>query len=477
MSSLPRLLPPTIPLGLLLAAGMAGGPALAAPAQELGLFSEGPWRRGQNAVLELSAPGRSGSPYALALSLGTWQGISTPAGLIGLDLDELLLATLGGGPGLSGFSGVLDGAGRATARLAVPDNPALEGLELYAAAVLLDPAAPGGIGAISNSLARRVRSAAPTYDTTALDAALKAFSDAWPFNDGLALCFVQNGRVQHSVAFGDIGLTSRVPYASATKWISGLALMRLVDQGQVGLDSRLSEWLPTFGGPKATITFGQAFAHTSGLPAQAACIGDESSTLQACGAAIGLGPLPDAPGSLFKYGGVSMHAAGAAIEKIVGQGFEAWQAADLIAALGPSTYALDGFGSTLNPRIAGGGMGTLLDYAPVLALTLDGGALLGQPILSTDALRAQLAEQTGGAPIGSTPLPSAAGYGVGLWRERVGPAGEPRLVSSPGAFGAYPLVDFELGYGAFLLMRRTTGDALAVLAVIQPLLEALAREG
>jgi hypothetical protein len=38
-------------------------------------------------------------------------------------------------------------------------------------------------------------------------------------------------------------------------------------------------------------------------------------------------------------------------------------------------------------------------------------------------------------------------------------------------------VDFELGYGAFLLMRRTTGDALAVLAVIQPLLEALAREG
>lgn len=447
------------------------------PAQDLALFSEGPWLLGQEAAIQISAPGQAGAPYLAALSLGTWQGIETPAGLVGLELDELLLSTLGGGPGLSGFSGTLDGAGRATARLAVPDNPALEGLELHAAALRIDLGAPGGIGAISNTLTRRLRGQAPSYATAALDAALQGFSEAWAFNDGLALCFVQNGRVQHAVAFGDIGLSTRVPYASATKWISGLALMRLVDQGSVQLADRLSDWLPTFAGPKAAITFAQAFAHTSGLPAQAPCIGDTGSTLQACGAAIGLGALPDAPGSVFKYGGVSMQAAGAAMELIVGQGFEAWMAADLIHKLGPSTYALDGFGSTLNPRIAGGGMGSVLDYAPILALTLDGGALLGQRILSTDALRAQIGEQTGGAPVASSPLPGAAGYGIGLWRERVGPRGEPQQISSPGAFGAYPLVDFELGYGAFLLMRRSTADAQAVLAVIQPLLEALAREG
>lgn len=445
--------------------------ASSSAAQRAALSAGGPLIAGSAHPFELSAPELPGAPYAAALSLSVLPGIEVGSTWIGLAPDELFFASLGA------VGGALDGAGRAGFDVAVPRDAALEGLAVSFAAVVLDAGAPDGIGAVSNTLTRRVRLVPPAYDFAAVDQVLAGFSDGWFFNDGIAFVFVQNGELVHVSSFGDLAPDTRVPYASATKWLSGAALATLVDAGELSLDDPLAEYLPLFLGPKAEITFRQAFAHTSGLPGGWGCVSDTASTLQACAFSIAFAPLNGAPGELFDYGGPSMHAAGAAIENLTGMGYEAWFQTALGEPLGLGSVAYDGFGATLNPQVAAGAKGTVLDYVPLLVAMLDGGSAGGVPALSTRAVLDVLAEQTGGVPVLSTPFTEALGYGVGCWVEALDEAGRPSRLSSPGAFGAYPWVDLEHGYGAFVLMLRNTTDGMAVVEAIRPLLEQLADRG
>src|SRR5262245_1897320 len=64
---------------------------------------------------------RAGRPYVLGGSgSGTLPGLDLGSGGVAVDLHELLLSTLGGGPPFVGFFGVLDSNGRGTASLSVP---------------------------------------------------------------------------------------------------------------------------------------------------------------------------------------------------------------------------------------------------------------------------------------------------------------------------------------------------------------------
>jgi CubicO group peptidase (beta-lactamase class C family) len=440
------------------------------------LRADGALVAGRALAYDLEAPSRAGLLFVAGLSTSVRPGLATPAGTIGLSFDPLLEYALGNGPSL-GLVGVFDGDGRARFELAVPSEPALEGLEVAAAYAVLDPSMSPCIVDVSNTVQRRVRASEPSYDFDAVDDLLESYSDGWLVNDGLAFVFVQNGRIRHLAAFGDIDLDTRVPYASATKWFSGAALARLVDQGVVGLDDRLATYLPSFTGAKSLITFRQAFAHTSGLPASEPCLGDDGLTLQQCAAIIGAGPLASFPGTRFLYGGQSMQAAGAALENAAGRAFEALVRDELAVPIGALTFAYDGFGPTANPRVAGGGKGTVLDFAPLLELCLEWGAVDGRRILSTDAVFALLADQTGNALFVDDPLPGSVGYGLGGWVESQDADRATTVFSSPGAFGAYPFVDLERGYGAFVLVQRTTAETLELIGALRPLLEAIAAQG
>ena len=57
-----------------------------------------------------------------------------------------------------------------------------------------------------------------------------------------------------------------IAIASASKWVSAVAILTLVDDGLIDLDAPLSTYLPQFTGSKGTMTVRQMFSHTSGLP-------------------------------------------------------------------------------------------------------------------------------------------------------------------------------------------------------------------
>jgi hypothetical protein len=118
------------------------------------LADAGPFRIGSVAFLDLEFQGDGGRPYLGAAALSGERGVALGDGRrIPLDPDPLFLATVQNllPAVFPGFTGVLDPAGRAQPGIAIPDEPALAGLQLFVAFCSLD-LAPAGVRSISNRL-------------------------------------------------------------------------------------------------------------------------------------------------------------------------------------------------------------------------------------------------------------------------------------------------------------------------------------
>ena len=91
---------------------------------------------------------------------------------------------------------------------------------------------------------------------------------------GAVLLVTQGDRVLVDAAFGHRDVAKTKPMtkdtlfqmASNTKAITAAAVMTLIDDGKLELDSKISEWFPTFAGPYGSqVTVRQLLTHTSGL--------------------------------------------------------------------------------------------------------------------------------------------------------------------------------------------------------------------
>ena len=104
--------------------------------------------------------------------------------------------------------------------------------------------------------------------------------------------------IQFTHSKGDLNTSSIVPIASASKWLSAMILMRLVEEGVLSLSDNpqdyLSFWTESSDDARSRITlahllsFTSGFEGSTGLGAQegVACIEDAETTIEACAEAI-----------------------------------------------------------------------------------------------------------------------------------------------------------------------------------------------
>lgn len=326
-------------------------------------------------------------------------------------------------------------------------------------------------------------------DFSDADAAVRTMLARFPSLDGAAILVGDREGVLHESYFGDYGPSGVIPLASATKLLSGAAIMTLIDDGRLDPDAPVRQYLPDdFSlanvGLKATMTVRQMFAHTSGLP------GDESDavlanrwiTLAESVAQIACCiPLDDTPGASFEYGGLSMQVGGRVAEVVSGQDWQSFFDGALSEPLGLTTVDYQGLGPTTNPRIGGGAQSSLTDYGRVLAMLLRGGEAVGANgpvrVLSEASVEAMIADQTVGLPRRSPPPPGGEdyGYAFGGWVARTqdtGPdAGDTIEYTSPGAFGTTPWIDLERGIYGVILVDGVRQILLADLDAIKAAIE------
>jgi hypothetical protein len=115
------------------------------------LSGNGDARPGNTYFLDLDVPSAPNLQYVMAASLGVRPGIALPDGrTIPLNIDPILLLSLGTPSIFQNFQSTLDPVGHATANFNIPLIGALTGVRLYFAYVLIDPPSPSGIRLVSN---------------------------------------------------------------------------------------------------------------------------------------------------------------------------------------------------------------------------------------------------------------------------------------------------------------------------------------
>jgi CubicO group peptidase (beta-lactamase class C family) len=127
--------------------------------------------------------------------------------------------------------------------------------------------------ALANATTAPVRAAAPPPATLAVDSLMRAEMSRRLIPAAAVVVLKDGGIVQESVyglASVELGVpaTARTLFqvASATKNVTGVAVMRLVEAGKFGLDDRVTSLLPGLPPAWEPVTVRQLLSHTSGLP-------------------------------------------------------------------------------------------------------------------------------------------------------------------------------------------------------------------
>ena len=305
---------------------------------------------------------------------------------------------------------------------------------------------------------------------------------------GLTLTvYDRNGRQVYNRAWGDAASSRRLAVASASKLVSGVVLLRLVDQGYLTLDSTTGAVLG-WTGPQAAVTLRQLLSFTSGLERDPACTSNALVTLAACVDGIALLPMEAPPATRFEYGSGHLHVAARMAEVVTGEPWDAIVQRQLRVPLGlPGdfryyTYPQQAVG-LVNPLIAGGLRTSVDEYARVLGLVFQKGLVDGQRLVSAALFDLQAREPYPNVVIGASPA-RAAGldfrYGLTAWLECTTPATGCNSLDSAGAFGFTPWIDRDANYYAILGMELSPGSgtqfALPLEQQLKPLIaQAVAR--
>lgn len=338
--------------------------------------------------------------------------------------------------------------------------------------------------------------AVPIHDFSPVAAEMTRFVQVHGL-DGASLRLGMAGNVIHRRAYGGYTTATRVRIASATKWLSAIALARLIERGQLRWTDTVGRYFPNVEPAKRDITLEQLFSHTSALPAgDDVCMSNPLFTLATCAERILQQPLIGEPGKVFAYGGNSMQVAGRMAELATGRSWDDLFLDEVVAPLGliatdySTSSTAPGYVRNANPRIAGGARSTLDDYGRLVDMVLARGCLDGgfpdgclpsRRFLSVATLDAMARDRTVGTVTISRPAVAVGfGYGFGMWIENAdgvnAQIAQP-VLSSPGAFGFTPWVHSAGGVSGVLLVQDQLSRLNADIVDVRAMVAIVAREG
>jgi CubicO group peptidase (beta-lactamase class C family) len=303
---------------------------------------------------------------------------------------------------------------------------------------------------------------------TALEASIAAKLDAAATNPDLSstpdftlLLETEDGRT-YAHSHGASSATTSYESASTSKWVSAVVILDRVDQGDLSLDTKAHALLPFW--TETTVSLRDLLSFTSGFNDEPLCLNSGSFDFGACVENIYSKNSATAPatGTVFHYSSTHLQVAG--LMAIQAAGAADWSAlfADWKARTGLFPTSIYDLPSATNPRLAGGMHWTAEEYLAFLR-ALDKGQLL-QPATQS----ALLADQRGTATVEASPAWDKEqedwSYGLGNWLECPTAkvlggfdCGAGHRNSSPGAYGAYPFIDFDHHYFGILARQGDRG--------------------
>ena len=295
--------------------------------------------------------------------------------------------------------------------------------------------------------------------------------------DFTLLIKAENGRI-FSYSRGGSDETLSYRSASTSKWVTTAVVLSLVDDGTLSLDDHPQDYIATWptSGNLAAIQLKHLLSFTSGLTDAPFCLNRPNYDFETCVENIAdANGRSKTPGEEFYYSSAHLQVAG--LMAVKAAGLSSWQ--ELFEQFKSETglFATADYDlpSSTNPRLAGGMHWNAAEYVEFLE------ALRKHEILNADLINQMASDQISAATIGYSPAIDGLGedwhYGFGNWIEcHANPNNctETTRISSPGAYGAYPFIDYAHGYYGIIAREGSLGsfpDGYALFESISPKLE------
>lgn len=183
---------------------------------------------------------------------------------------------------------------------------------------------------------------------------------------GVSVAVVQNGQLVFAKGYGlaDVELstpaTENTVYGlmSVSKQFTANAIMMLVEQGQVGLDEKISKYLPDVPGTWSAITVHELLSHTSGIPDYVDRPGFWQNVRQDRAPEDLLKPVKDLPldfppGTQWRYSNSGYYVLGQIIEKVNGKSYADFLNEHIFRPLGMSATQVNDFQAIIPNRASG----------------------------------------------------------------------------------------------------------------------------
>ena len=252
---------------------------------------------------------------------------------------------------------------------------------------------------------------------------------------------------------------TQAPIASCSKWLTAALAMIFVEEGKISLDDPVTKYIPIFTSySKRYITIRNCLSHTTGIHAEepglkAVLQSKKYSTLEDEVNGIAKREIERNPGEMFFYSDIGLNIVGRILEIVSKKTFDRLISDRLLRPLKmrQTTFYID-FDKSFNP--SGGALSTANDYMNFLTMILNKGMFEGKRILSEKSLAEMQKIQTGTAVLKYEPaMAQGYGYGLGEWILDKDANGAGTVISSPGLYGTFPLVDYCRGYACLLFVK------------------------
>ncbi len=279
----------------------------------------------------------------------------------------------------------------------------------------------------------------------------------------VAALVYKDGKIIYQKSLGAFNPNTQALIASCSKWLTAALVMTYVDEGKISLDDKVSKYLPifeTYG--KSYITIRQCMSHLTGIQGDKPglmgilkmmkykTLEDEVNDFAS------KNDIQANPGTEFRYSSIGLNIAGRILEVISKKPFERLMQDRIFKPLNMknSSFASE---KAVNP--SGGAKSTANDYMNFLVMILNKGVFNGKRILSEQAVAEMEKTQTRLSMIKYAPKPAEGfNYALGEWVLEADADGNGIVVSSPGLFGTWPVVDNCRGYASIIFVKTLLTD-------------------
>ncbi len=283
----------------------------------------------------------------------------------------------------------------------------------------------------------------------------------------LVVLIYKDGKIIYKKETGSFTSKTQEPIASCSKWLTAALVMTFVDEGKLSLDDKVSKYLPAFNfNGKQDITIRHCLSQQTGIHQEPFRLFRQLTkkkykTLEEeVDDFANKSKLDYASGSGFYYGNVGLNIAARVVEVITKKNFSTLMKERIFKPLEMNNSRFDDTEKAPNP--SGSAISTADDYMNFLIMLLNKGEFKNKRILSEKAVASMEQTQTALDRIKYAPkVAEGYNYALGSWVQEADNSGKPTVLTCPGLFGTWPLIDNCRGYACIFFVKGLLGEQKA----------------